>query len=76
VPPPRVLTWLMMSIIAPQFLALRVVRILGVSPHCRKNRISFWEFLKDRIYQTHAIPELQKIITSSPIRASPHATNY
>jgi len=49
---------------------------LGLMGTCRKNRISFWEFLKDRIYQTHAIPELQKIITSSPIRASPHATNY
>jgi len=49
---------------------------LGLMGTCRKNRISFWEFLKDRIYQTNAIPELQKIITSSPTRASPLATSY
>lgn len=49
---------------------------LGLMGTCRKNKISYWEFLKDRIYQTHAIPELQKIIASSPPRASPSATSY
>jgi len=39
---------------------------LGLMGTCRKNKISYWEFLKDRIYQTHTIPELQKIIASSP----------
>ena len=49
---------------------------LGLMGTCRKNKISYWEFLKDRIYQTHTIPELQKIIASSPPRASPTATSY
>ena len=49
---------------------------LGLMGTCRKNKIGFWEFLKDRIYQTHTIPELQKIINSSPTRASPCATTY
>jgi len=49
---------------------------LGLMGTCRKNKISFWDFLKDRIYQTHTIPELQKIIASSPSRASPSATTY
>ena len=49
---------------------------LGLMGTCRKNKISYWEFLKDRIYQTHTIPELQKIIASSPPRASPSATSY
>ena len=49
---------------------------LGLMGTCRKNKISYWEFLKDRIYQTHTIPELQKIITSSPPRASPSASSY
>jgi len=49
---------------------------LGLMGTCRKNKISFWNFLKDRIYQTHTIPELQKIIASSPPRASPPATSY
>ena len=49
---------------------------LGLMGTCRKNKISFSEFLKDRIYQTHTIPELQKIITSSPPRASPYSTRY
>jgi hypothetical protein len=43
---------------------------------CRKNKISFWAFLKDRIYQTRAIPELQAIVSSSPSRGSPHAPTY
>jgi len=49
---------------------------LGLMGTCRKNEISFWAFLKDRIYQTCAIPELQKIISSSPSRGSPHAPTY
>jgi len=49
---------------------------LGLMGTCRKNKISYWKFLKDRIYQTHTIPELQKIIASSPPRASPTATSY
>jgi hypothetical protein len=49
---------------------------LGLMGTCRKNNISFWDFLKDRIYQTNAIPELQEIITSSSPRASPSATSY
>jgi hypothetical protein len=49
---------------------------LGLMGTCRKNKISFWPFLKDRIYQTRAIPELQKIISSSPSRGAPHATTY
>ena len=49
---------------------------LGLMGTCRKNKIRFWEFLKDRIYQTHSIPELHKIITSSSPRASPHSTSY
>jgi len=49
---------------------------LGLMGTCRKNNISFWNFLKDRIYQTYAIPELQKIIASSSPRASPSATSY
>jgi hypothetical protein len=49
---------------------------LGLMGTCRKNKISFWAFLKDRIYQTRAIPELQKIISSSPSRGSPHAPTY
>jgi regulator of replication initiation timing len=49
---------------------------LGLMGTCRKNKIGFWEFLKDRIYQTQTIPELQKIINSSPTRASPCATTY
>jgi hypothetical protein len=49
---------------------------LGLMGTCRKNKISYWNFLKDRIYQTHTIPELQSIIASSPPRASPQATSY
>lgn len=49
---------------------------LGLIGTCRKNKISYWEFLKDRIYKTHTILELQKIIASSPPRASPTATSY
>lgn len=49
---------------------------LGLMGTCRKNKISYWDYLKDRIYQTHTIPELQKIIASSPPRASPPATSY
>ena len=49
---------------------------LSLMGTCRKNKISYWNFLKDRIYQTHSIPELQKIIASSPPRASPPATSY
>jgi len=49
---------------------------LGLMGTYRKNKISYWEFLKDRIYQTYDIPELQKIIASSPPRASPSATSY
>lgn len=49
---------------------------LGLMGTCRKNNISFWDFLKDRIYQANAIPELQEIITSSSPRASPSATSY
>jgi len=49
---------------------------LGLMGTCRKNKIPFWQFLKDRIYQTHTIPELQQIINSSLPRASPHATRY
>jgi hypothetical protein len=44
---------------------------LGLMGTCRKNKISFWDFLKDRICLTYNIPELQKIIASSPPRASP-----
>jgi hypothetical protein len=47
---------------------------LSLMGTCLKNKISFWAFLKDRIYQTRAIPELQKIISPSPSRGSPQAT--
>jgi hypothetical protein len=49
---------------------------LGLMGTCRKNEISFWAFLRARIYQTHAIPNLQKIISTSPSRGSPQATTY
>jgi hypothetical protein len=35
---------------------------LGLMGTCRKNNISFWDYLKDRVYKTRSIPELKKII--------------
>ena len=35
---------------------------LGLMGTCRKNKISFWDYRKDRIYKTRSIPELKEII--------------
>jgi len=35
---------------------------LGLMGTCRKNKISFWDYLKDRVYKTGSIPELKEII--------------
>jgi len=35
---------------------------LGLMGTCRKNNISFWDYLKDRINKTRSIPELKEII--------------
>jgi hypothetical protein len=37
---------------------------LGLMGTCRKNKISFWDYLKDRVYKTGAIPELKEIISA------------
>jgi hypothetical protein len=38
--------------------------LLGPMGTCRKNKIGFWDYLKDRVYKTGSIPELPKIILS------------
>jgi len=38
---------------------------LSLMGTCRKNNVRFWEYLKDRIYQTGSIPLLKKIILSA-----------
>jgi len=35
---------------------------LGLMGTCRKNKISFWDYMKDRIYKTRSVPELKEII--------------
>ena len=35
---------------------------LSLMGTCRKNKISFWDYLKDRVYKTGSIPELKEII--------------
>lgn len=35
---------------------------LGLMGTCRKNNVSFWDYLKDRINKTRSIPELKEII--------------
>jgi hypothetical protein len=35
---------------------------LGLMGTCRKNNVSFWNYLKDRVYKTGSIPELKEII--------------
>ncbi len=44
---------------------------LSLLATCRKQRISFWEYIKDRLYQTHKIPSLALLIGQShPLPAS------
>jgi hypothetical protein len=36
--------------------------LLGLMGTCRKNNVSFWDYLKDRVHKTRSIPELKEII--------------
>jgi hypothetical protein len=35
---------------------------LSLMGTCRKNNVSFWDYLKDRVFKTRSIPELKEII--------------
>ena len=40
---------------------------LGLMATCRKNKLSFWKYLTDRIYKKFIIPSLNKIIEQAPL---------
>lgn len=35
---------------------------LSLMGSCSKNNVSFWDYLKDRVFKTRSIPELKEII--------------
>ena len=40
---------------------------LGLMATCRKNKLSNWKYLTDRIYKKFIIPSLNKIIEQAPL---------
>ena len=44
---------------------------LGLMGTCRKNKISFWRFMKDRIFKLNEIPKLTNLITDSTSYPAP-----
>lgn len=40
---------------------------LGLMSTCRKNKLSFWKYLTDRIYKLFNLPNLNKIIEKAPM---------